>query len=279
MCYQNLHGIWLKEGMPLEVAAAVLNGFVANALVDSQEGKRDIHIRTLEKIPIPEFSATEERRIISLVREYGSLRRRWLAGEIPGDSAQERCAAVLTLIDSAVLSAYRLPLTIERELLQHFEGYERVGPVRKVPQKVRAAELWLQAAMAECRPADMEEDENRWPLRVSEAVYAFGGVAVELIKGFWLSGAMGDERFAGALEELGYVDDLFSHSARRTLLVDQLADSEPTIRYAATQGLMYMEDPAALHALSRASKQEQYPLVKALIDEAIEALRTGEAIG
>ena len=129
VCYQNLHGVWPDKKMPLEVAAAVLNGPVANAFVAVRESKRHVRIKTLRSVPVPDFSEIQQERIVSFVREYVQARAEWFAGALNSREAHDRCLQLLRLIDAEVLLAYGLPGRAEHDLLNYFHGHRRAGPV------------------------------------------------------------------------------------------------------------------------------------------------------
>ena len=266
LCYQNVHGVWLNPSLPAEVAAAVLNGPVANAFVDSVEDQRHVRIQTLRRIPVPGFTHAQEERISSLVRRYSSVRNLWLAGELGQDEALERCSESLHLIDTAILSAYDLPPSVEHELLAHFAGHERVGPIKTLPLSVAGANAELRSAFHRFQGSGLFESASFWTDEVGEAVYAYGVVAVELLREYWSGGWLKGNALCDALVELGYVDEPSSHRERRTLLVDALKDGDPQIRHSAARGLYHLADREALQDLSGASSVEKYPLVKSQID-------------
>ncbi len=129
VCYQNLHGVWLDETVPLEVGAAVLNGPVANAFIAVREGKRHIRVDTLRSVPLPDFDEVQQERVVSLVRKYTQTRGAWLAQEVGEREAHDQCLQLVLEIDAEVLRAYDLPLRVEHDLLDYFHGHDRVGPV------------------------------------------------------------------------------------------------------------------------------------------------------
>ena len=129
VCYQQLHGVWPGETIPLEVVAAVLNGPVANAFIAVREGKRDVRVQTLKGVPVPDLDEIQQERVVSLVREYAQTRGAWLAQEVDEREAHDQCLQLLLEIDAEVLRAYDLPLPVEHDLLDYFHGHDRVGPV------------------------------------------------------------------------------------------------------------------------------------------------------
>ena len=106
---------------------------------------------------------------------------------------------------------------------------------------------------------------------MSGAVYRYGVISVDLLRQYRSEGFLQGERLAGALEELGYIEDESSRAQRRSLLVDALSELDPDIRQAAAQGLTYLADAAAREELLTAVRSEQNPLVKAQMEDAIES--------
>ena len=129
VCYQNLHGVWPKDGFSIEILAAVLNGPVGNAFVSTRSTGRHVTVESLRNIPIPEFDQSQQQVITLLVRQYGTVRRKWLAGELRTDEAHNYCDRLLRSIDAEVLKAYDLSPRVERDLLDYFRGKSRLGPV------------------------------------------------------------------------------------------------------------------------------------------------------
>jgi len=123
VAYQNFHGIWPRGDWPPSVLAAILNGPVANAFVATREGKRDVKIRTLREIPLPDLLPEEKHRVRVLVSQYlecvGSLRS-------PPD--HENASELLRGIDAALLRGYGLPPRLERQVLDFFRGERRPTP-------------------------------------------------------------------------------------------------------------------------------------------------------
>ena len=129
VCSQYFHAIWPKTGLSFEVLAAVLNGPVANAFVSTRDSGRDILIRTLRGIPIPEFSQAQEEGLSSLVRQYVNVRRLWISRQLNKYEAEAECRRLMSAIDAEVVKAYDLPPEQERKLLDWFTGSRRLGPV------------------------------------------------------------------------------------------------------------------------------------------------------
>ncbi|HVB24336.1 MAG TPA: hypothetical protein VNG51_20530 [Ktedonobacteraceae bacterium] len=129
VCYQNFHGIWPTGNVPLEVIAAVLNGPIANAFLSSQSGKRHNQLKTINRIPIPRLNPSQTHLIVSLVRDYMSFREKWRLQPEEAEYYGKRCRGIMRRLDGEILTAYNLPLHLERELVKYFDGVKRPGPV------------------------------------------------------------------------------------------------------------------------------------------------------
>lgn len=112
-CYQRLFGVWPQSPgeWPLALLVSVLNGPVANAYVAEKSGKRDIHRRTLERIPLPSLVLLDISRIIDLA----------------GQAARRPDLDTILRIDAEVLRGYDLPPRLERRLLCLYAGEDRPG--------------------------------------------------------------------------------------------------------------------------------------------------------
>jgi hypothetical protein len=120
-CYQTYFGVW-----PISVTwdewllSAVLNSPVANAFVATHEGKTDITKETLMLIPMPIFTEGQRVSLRELIKNYQAVTSSLSLQGIDGDAER-----ILKQIDALVLSAYRMPPRIERQLLDFFRGHER----------------------------------------------------------------------------------------------------------------------------------------------------------
>jgi len=122
-CYQTYIAAWPTPGRYDEIVlAAILNSPVANAFVATREGKVDVTIETLKRIPMPVLGDQQRERLRELVVRYqAAIQPSWLEVAI----ANETPAQLLLQIDAIVLEGYRLPPRIERELLDFFNGHRR----------------------------------------------------------------------------------------------------------------------------------------------------------
>lgn len=116
VCYQTYTGVWPTSEYYDEVLlSAILNGPVANAFVAIREGKTDVTIENVKKIPMPTFGPSQAERLRDLVRLYR-------AQAYGADGVSPDAERTLKEIDAAVLDGYRMPPKLERELLEFFRG-------------------------------------------------------------------------------------------------------------------------------------------------------------
>ena len=132
---QRFHGIWPTSSIPVEVIAALLNSPIANAFLSTHRTSRDNQKRILQQIPIPKFRKSQLHLIVSLVHEYTSLREQWLSELDHYRYFERSCRGIIRQIDAELLSAYNLPMQLEQELINFFEGYKRPNPVSLVEIK------------------------------------------------------------------------------------------------------------------------------------------------
>ncbi len=120
-CYQTYFGVWPKSNAFDEWSlSAVLNSPVANAFVATREGKTDITKETLMLVPVPLFTEAQRIELRELIREYQKL-----TSAIPLERLAGDAESLLKKIDATVLSGYRMPPRIERQLLDFFRNQER----------------------------------------------------------------------------------------------------------------------------------------------------------
>lgn len=119
-CYQTYFGVWPKSVLDEWSLSAILNSPVANAFVATREGKTDVTKETLMLIPVPHLTEVQQRRLKELIKEY--LR---VTSSAPLENMQGDAEGLLKQIDAAVLSGYRMPPRIERQLLDFFRDQDR----------------------------------------------------------------------------------------------------------------------------------------------------------
>jgi len=119
-CYQTFIGVWpTSPAFDEWLLSAILNGPVANAFVATREGKTDITFATLKLIPMPHFTEAQRQRLRHLIKRYQQIAYT-LLHDVADDPEK-----VLKEIDAVVLSGYRMPPRIERQLLDFFRGHDR----------------------------------------------------------------------------------------------------------------------------------------------------------
>ncbi|NIA02421.1 MAG: hypothetical protein GWP15_03485, partial [Nitrospirae bacterium] len=113
-CYHAFHGIWPKGDFSLEIITAVLNGLVANALLSISPQTRNIPIKDLRPIPVPNLSENDIQWIEQLVAKYK---------ESLTSKNYSRSLDIVTQINVLILSRYNLPSWLLSDLLEYI-GYE-----------------------------------------------------------------------------------------------------------------------------------------------------------
>jgi N-6 DNA Methylase len=129
VCIHNFHSIWPKGSVPLEVLAALLNSPITNAFLSVHRTSRHNQIRILQQVPIPNFTQSQLRLIVSLVREYMAIREQWRHQPDNSRYLESSARGIMRQIDAELLRAYNLPIELERELVNYFAGYKRPGPI------------------------------------------------------------------------------------------------------------------------------------------------------
>lgn len=120
-CYQTYIGVWPKSGRFDEwLLSAILNSPVANAFVATREGKTDVTMETLRRVPVPHLTESQCERLRELVVRYQRMTAAPVATRSSGDPER-----VLKEIDATVLEGYRMPARVERQLLDYFRGHRR----------------------------------------------------------------------------------------------------------------------------------------------------------
>ena len=165
--YRNFHGIWPTGDLALEVLAAIINGPMANAFVSARGGNRYIRISTLKDIPIPEFTERQQQDIVSLVRQYISIRKSWSRKKNSATEERNRCLDLLHLIDAEILKAYDLAPRLERMLLDFFNEQSRLGPVEFTgyfPQSFRPHIPWHIYISEDFKKSQAKDTLERLPI-------------------------------------------------------------------------------------------------------------------
>ena len=97
---------------------------------------------------------------------------------------------------------------------------------------------------------------------VVSAIEAFGNAAVDAVRKIMDSGRTNVEIVGELLRQLGYMEDIWSHRARRDVLASKLESPDPRIRDAASVGISALDDPSLLESVTRAFGRETSILVK-----------------
>ena len=126
---------------------AILNSPVASAYVASRTMRRHNYERFISEIPIPQASGKDIREVVGLAERYREIALTLVAENRRGHehaatqqslfdsppqertftSGESEVREALLTLDAAVLRLYRLPMRLERELLDFFNGHERRG--------------------------------------------------------------------------------------------------------------------------------------------------------
>lgn len=126
---------------------AILNSPLANAFVFSHLGKRDNVVGDLKKMPMP--LKTSFGRLEAMASRYFR--------EASADSAPAKLKDMLSDVDCEVLRLYALPSNLERQILETFTGWERVG----VP--FRQEQYLPEGFHADVSLADFRKIQESWP--------------------------------------------------------------------------------------------------------------------
>lgn len=116
----------------LEFLWAVLNSPLANAYAHSHSSKRNILTGIWRGFRLPKFDSTSVSRVDALVRGYfEAVAQSEGPFQLHGDDVRlEKSLMLRNLhwrIDAEVLKLYEFPAELERELLDYFTDWERVG--------------------------------------------------------------------------------------------------------------------------------------------------------
>jgi len=119
-CYQTYIGVWPRSSAYDEwLLSAILNSPVANAFVATREGKTDITMETIARIPVPHFTDAPAAKLRALIQWYQR------AASAPIVRTGDDPERLLKEIDALVLAGYRMPPRVERRLLEFFRDQPR----------------------------------------------------------------------------------------------------------------------------------------------------------
>ena len=120
----------LSADISLDLLWGLLNSPIANAYAYSHSSKRHILTGTWRKFPVPDFNSLRVSGVETAVQNYfGFINRQETQFQLRGDNSQreEQIRELHWRIDAEVLELYGLPSEVERQLLDYFAGWERVG--------------------------------------------------------------------------------------------------------------------------------------------------------
>ncbi len=111
---------------------ALMNSPVANAWAYTHSTKRNILTGTVRQLPVPSFRRTNLEEVERSARDYlRAIEEYEQPFPLRSDDAQQRELENLRTLhwrmDAAILLLYGLPVEVERELLDFFAGWARVG--------------------------------------------------------------------------------------------------------------------------------------------------------
>ena len=122
----------LTTAISLEFLWALLNSPFANAFAYAHSSNRNILTGTWRKFPVPRLDTAGIQRIETAVHNYFDRAARHDA-DLPLRSEDARAEEAKALgelhwrMDAEVLRLYELPVELERQLLDYFSGWQRVG--------------------------------------------------------------------------------------------------------------------------------------------------------
>ncbi len=120
----------LSDQTSLTALWAICNSPVANAYAYAHSSKRDILTGTMREMPIPNLAQADLKPLTAAVKSYlAAVVQHTSPTELRLQSEDETANLKILhwRIDAEVLRLYGLPVNLERELLDFFTGWERVG--------------------------------------------------------------------------------------------------------------------------------------------------------
>ncbi len=113
--------------LSLEVLWAICNSPLANAYSYSFSGKRDVLAGLMRNMPVPNLGALDTNGVKNAVNAYLTAVRDQSTGQQDSPATSERLRELHWRVDAEVLRLYVLPVRLERQLLDLFQGAERRG--------------------------------------------------------------------------------------------------------------------------------------------------------
>lgn len=122
----------ITSAIPLEAVWAICNSPFGNAYAYTHSSKRHILAETMREMRIPDLGTADLSKLMRSIRDYlDAVSRHEAPLPLRSDDAREGEVENLRIqhwrIDAEVLQLYRLPVELERELLDFFTDWKRVG--------------------------------------------------------------------------------------------------------------------------------------------------------
>lgn len=124
----------LSGKIPLTVFWAICNSPIVNAYAYAHSSKRDILAGTMRKMPVPNLAQADLNPLIVAVDAYLHAVEQYvtpielhLRGQGSTEDETGHLRQLHWRMDAEILRLYALPVESERELLDFFTGWERVG--------------------------------------------------------------------------------------------------------------------------------------------------------
>ena len=119
-----------ESEVPLEVLWAICNSPFTNAYAYTHSTKREILAGSLRQMPVPVLAGVDLKPITTAVRVYlDAVVQHTSPAELRLESEDDtnKLRTLHWRIDAEILRLYALPIEVERELLDFFAGWKRVG--------------------------------------------------------------------------------------------------------------------------------------------------------
>src|SRR5262249_55934249 len=117
----------VSKSYPLEFLWGLCNSPFANAYVYAHTGKRDVLTGMMRAMPVPHISGPEVQRIVEGVHAYFDAVATPAREELTSTFDETTACRLLQQVDAEILRLYDFPPRLERQLLDIFSGYKRLG--------------------------------------------------------------------------------------------------------------------------------------------------------
>jgi len=115
------------KSYPLEFFWGLCNSPFANAYVYAHTGKRDVLVGMMRTMPVPHLAASAVQRVVEAVHAYFEAVAPSVSRGVTFAFDLHAACTLLQHVDAEILRLYDLPPRLERQLLDLFSGYERLG--------------------------------------------------------------------------------------------------------------------------------------------------------